>query len=76
MRLTLALAFILLNVLDVGLTWWGTRLGAVEANPLANVALGGGLAGLVAYKVLLGSVILFLLVLSISFIQRWLTRER
>lgn len=46
----LALAFIVLNVVDILLTWQGLRLGAIELNFLMNSVLSLGFFSSVAFK--------------------------
>jgi hypothetical protein len=47
----LALAFIVLNVLDILLTWYGLRIGAVELNFYMSKVLGLGFFQSIAFKV-------------------------
>ena len=47
----LALAFIVLNVLDILLTWQGLRLGAVELNFYMSKILGLGFFQSIAFKI-------------------------
>ena len=46
----LAMAFIVLNVLDIVLTWQGLKVGAIELNFLMNNVLALGFSSSVAFK--------------------------
>lgn len=46
----LALTFIVLNIVDILLTWQGLRLGAIELNFLMNSILALGFSSSVAFK--------------------------
>ena len=47
----LALAFIVMNVVDILLTWYGLRLGATELNFYMSKVLGLGFFQSIAFKV-------------------------
>jgi len=51
----LAIAFIVLNIVDILLTWQGLRLGAIELNFFMNSVLALGFASSVALKIGLSS---------------------
>jgi len=51
----LALAFIILNVVDILLTWQGLKLGAIELNFLMGNVLAMGFASSIALKLGLAS---------------------
>ena len=46
----LALAFIVLNVVDILLTWQGLKLGAIELNFIMNSVLSLGFVASIAFK--------------------------
>ena len=46
----MAMAFIVLNVLDIVLTWQGLKVGAIELNFLMNNILALGFSSSVAFK--------------------------
>jgi hypothetical protein len=48
--ITLAITFIVLNVVDILLTWQGLRLGAVELNFMMDMVLARGFLSSVAFK--------------------------
>ena len=47
---TLALVFIILNIVDILLTWQGLKLGAIELNFLMNSVLSLGFFSSIAFK--------------------------
>jgi hypothetical protein len=47
---TLAITFIVLNVVDILLTWQGLKLGAIELNLLMDMVLERGFLSSIAFK--------------------------
>ena len=48
--ITLAIVFIVLNIVDILLTWQGLKLGAIELNFLMGMVLEGGFVSSIAFK--------------------------